>query len=202
MLIVPSPLVSSMSGKTAGLVAASWKGRQYVRRYVIPHNPQSAGQTAVRESLARCVTLWRSLSSIVKTSLNSYGADYRMSGYNTFMSKNRAAEQVPALLKPVPDNPHVPAPNTPAFAAGGAGEIDFTWVDNSGDTCNQILLYCRKDDGSIFNAFAIADANALTITVSGLDTGEDYDCYAWFHYSGAPKVVHGTVAGELAVTAG
>jgi len=180
MLVTPSPLVSSMSGKTAGLVAASWKGRQYVRRHVIPANPNTAAQQAVRNSLARCVLLWRSLAAFTKAWLDSYGADYRMSGYNVFMSKNRALEQVPSNLKPVPDNPHVPVPSdfTAATGAGASGDIDCTWTDDSPTDFDNCRIYARDIAGNIFNA-EIGPGSVLEAgTISGLEPGETYDVYA------------------------
>ena len=195
-----SPLIAGMSGRTADAVFASWKGRNYVRKYVIPHNPQSAAQTLVRESLARCVTLWRSLTAHIKKWLDEYGTDYRMAGYNTFCSKNRALEQVPSALKPVPDNPHVVAPSTLAGAAGAAGEIDVTWVDNAPEDYNQVILLARLVSGAVFEASVEAGAALQAKTLTGLNTGEDYDIYAMW-WNNDDEII-GTAVADMAVTAG
>jgi len=196
-----SPLVASMSGTAADAVMASWKGIQYVRKHVIPHNPQTAAQTLVRESLARCMTLWRSLSGPFKDWLDTYGVDYRLSGWNIFVQKNRAAEQAGTALAPAPANPHVDAPSTLAFAegAGAAGTIDATWVDNSPDGYTRIYFLARRIDEAAFKLIVARDSDELAYTLTGLDAGEDYDCYAAFRH--AVTGVIGTVDSDLAVTA-
>ncbi len=182
MKIVWSPLVASASGTAADAVAASWKGIQYIRKWVCPANPKSAAQVLVRESLARCVTLWRSLLSDAKAWLDTYGVDYRMSGFNVFISKNRVLEQAAGLLKPMPDNPHVPAPSTLAFAtgAGESGDIDVTWVDNAPEDYTRIYFALRLDGEDTFSKIDFALDEDEAHTISGLAAGEDYDCYAYF----------------------
>jgi len=201
MRITPSPLVGRMSGKTAGLVAATWKGRQYVRALVTPANPQSAAQTLVRTSLARCVTLWRSLETEIKAWLNTYATDYRMSGFNTFVQKNRAAEQAGTTLKPVPDHPNCPSPTALAFVegVGAAGTIDLTWTDNSPTAFNQMRVALRLVGGNEFTDFKTFQADAETGIVTGLTAAEDYDCVGMFCDSVA--VEYGTSDGDDDITA-
>jgi len=40
-------------------VYASWRGRQYVRRYVIPANPRTTGQTSVRNAFKLLQNMWK-----------------------------------------------------------------------------------------------------------------------------------------------
>ncbi len=201
MKIKWSPLVGSASGTTADAVAASWKGIQYIRKHVIPHNPKTPAQTLVRESLARCVPLWRSHHINVKTWLNTYGVDYRMSGFNVFMSKSRALEQAGSLIMPVPANPYCPAPSTLAFAEGigAGGDIDVTWVDNAPVDYDGIAFAIRRADGNVFNYYTTRASAGEAEVLSGFDAGEDYDCYAWFVNEVAK--IHGTPDGDLGVTA-
>lgn len=201
MRVTPSPLVGRMSGKTAGLVAATWKGRQYVRAHVIPANPQTAAQTLVRTSLARCVTLWRSLEADFKTWLDEYATGYRMSGFNTFMQKNRAVEQAGTALAPVPAHPNCAAPEALAFVTGvgAGGTIDLTWTDNSPTAFNQLRVCLRLDGGNIFTDFKTFQADAETGIIPGLTAGEDYDCYGF--YVDSVEVEYGTSDSDLAITA-
>lgn len=196
-----SPLVASMSGTAADAVMASWKGIQYVRKHVIPHNPQTTAQMAVRMALARCVTLWRSLSADQKAWLDTYGVDYRLSGFNVFIQKSRALEQAEALLKPVPDNPHEDAPGT--FAAvtgvGIAGDIDVSWVDNSTGPFQKIYLLTRKSGSNVFAPALFPTAADETFTIPGLTAGADYDVYGFFFDHN--NIEFGTSAGVLDVAA-
>lgn len=71
------------------LVYATWKGIDYVRRYVIPANPKSALQQAQRGYLHSGVDKWHALNltELDYTSWNRW-ARYRMkpmSGFNSFV---------------------------------------------------------------------------------------------------------------------
>jgi len=196
-----SPLVASMSGTAADAVMASWKGIQYVRKHVIPHNPQTAAQTLVRTSLARCMTLWRSLTADFKDWLDTYGVDYRLSGWNIFVQKCRALEQAGSLILPMPANPHIPAPSTLAFAtgAGAGGDIDITWVDNAPAASTRIYFLFRLASANIFDKIDYQDSDAEAHTTGGLTAGEDYDCYAF--YADPITGEMGSTDGDLAVAA-
>ncbi len=190
-----------MSGKAADAVASSWKGRAYIRKLVIPHNPKSPAQRAVRESLARCVPLWRSLWVDLKFWLNVYARDYGMAGYNTFMKYNRKLEQAADVLLPMPPNPYAPAPGTfaPVTGVGVAGDIDVTWLDLSPDEMDQIYFILRLAATNVFLYGGLPLAAAETFTISGLTPEAVYDVYAFFR-NGTTKEC-GTSAGVLAVAA-
>lgn len=200
MKIKWSPLVGSASGTTADAVAASWKGIQYIRKHVIPHNPQTDEQMLVRNSLARCVPLWRSLGSEEKAWLNKYGVDYRMSGFNVFMSKCRALEQALELILPMPPNPYEPAPDTFAAAtgAGAGGDIDCTWVDNSSAPFQDIILLTRLSSGNLFDISLHPGADLEAFVISGLTPDTDYDVYAFFRNPNTGEF--GSSTGVLDVT--
>jgi hypothetical protein len=176
-----SPLIAGMSGRAADAVAASWKGRSYVRKYVVPANPNTLAQQAVRDSFAALVPLWRSMGIALKAWLDRYGSGYTMSGFNVFLSKCRALEQTAALIKPVPDNPLCPAPVTFGFAAGGAGIITCTWTDNAPADYTHMVAFARKTDQNNFRAEVAALKGAGTLSLIGLPTPGNYDCYGAFY---------------------
>ncbi|GAJ05127.1 unnamed protein product [marine sediment metagenome] len=188
MLVTPSALVGRLSGRAGGVVAASWKGRQYVRTHVIPANPQTDAQDVVRESFARCLPLWRSLHVIVKEFLDLYGAGYRMSGFNIFVSKNRLLEQTETGLKPVPDVGKIPAPA--AFAAvegaGAGGDIDCTWTPAGPAALTDIGIMARLTDADEFTAFNAPGDGEGAFTISGLEPAGVYDVYAFYLDSSIP----------------
>lgn len=176
-----SPLLAGASGKAADAVAASWKGRAYIRKHVIPANPKTAGQIAVRESMARCVTLWRSLSSTIKAWLDTYGTGYRMSGYNVFVQKCRALEQVPSPLVVVPANPNVAA-LTDLAGTNGDTETVITWTDPTLSGFTKIALILRDEAGVIFSDEILSiDMSAETHTITGLTNGNNYTLYGWLY---------------------
>lgn len=179
MLIRFSPLVSALSGRAADVVAATWKGRAYVRKWVIPFNPQTDEQTEVRDSFRACVTLWRSLGDYVKTFLDTYGVGYAMSGYNIFISKNRAAQQAETEIFPVPPNPRVSA--VPDFAYDSepvAGSCLLTWSDPEFGDFNRTLILHRDKAGVLFLSCDNGTPSATeTITITDLTVGKTYQFF-------------------------
>lgn len=87
MALVTGPLFSvDASGKLAdSLVYAKWKGRNYVREYVIPSNPRSLGQRVGRAMLAFLSQEWSSLSTADKNSWASLGAASSYSPFNAYI---------------------------------------------------------------------------------------------------------------------
>lgn len=64
-----APLLSlDASGQIAKtLVASKWKGRQYMRRYVIPANPQTTAQTAQRGRMTAAAARWHDIAADDRT---------------------------------------------------------------------------------------------------------------------------------------
>jgi len=179
--IIYAPIISEARGKVADCVFSVWKGRPYIRQRVIPANPQTAAQTAVRESLARVVDLWQSIQIQLKEVWNTYGTGYRMSGFNMFMSQNRADEQVPSLLQVgVPNADLDPVVGfAAATGAGAGGDIDLTWTNGTVGADKKIYVLARK---TLTDEFTLEDSDTTLVsadayTISGLDADTEYDIY-------------------------
>lgn len=78
-----------MKNKVGGFVGAKWKGRKYLRAYVVPSNPNTIAQQAVR-SVFKQVT--RLASGINTGVLKPYavGTPANMSPYNRMVQINKA----------------------------------------------------------------------------------------------------------------
>jgi hydrogenase maturation factor len=77
-------------GTLGGVLTGSfWKGVNYIRTRVIPNNPNSSAQQAVRQVMSDGVSKWRfgTIAGAAKTMWESYAAGTGMSGFNRFMSK-------------------------------------------------------------------------------------------------------------------
>ena len=173
-----SPLVTAASGKVKDTVFSKWKGRAYIRARVVPANPQSAAQTLVRESLARCVTMWQSFEAQLKSAWGVYASPYSISGYNAWMKLNRADEQAGDPLTTSPVNPDILAVTDLAAASGsGSGEIDLTWTDPGQGAGYYAYIITRKSGSDEWvvqdSGTTLMSAGAYTIT--GLDAGDAYD---------------------------
>lgn len=175
-----SPLVTAASGKVKDTVFSRWKGRAYIRARVTPANPQSAAQTLVRNSLSRCVDMWQSNVSKIKTAWNLYASPYSMSGYNKFMSANRADEQAANELQTTPVNTDVlPVDTYTAVSGGASGEIDLAWDNGTVGATYKVFVMVRKAGDDFFTVES--DGAVLTsvksLTLTGLAAGISYQVY-------------------------
>ena len=178
MKLTPSAIVARLSGTSGDVVAASWKGRQYVRTRVVPFNPQTDLQIAVRNSMTETVALWQRLSAVLKLAYGIGAKPMQYSGCNDFVKLNRAPLQAatglfgPRLnLDSLPpaegEQPRIAIPQDVA-AVAGVGDIDVTWTDPDQFATNYLgfLLYDTTDDEfavEILDA-ALHSAEAYTLT--------------------------------------
>jgi len=91
MVRVTGPFLSLDARGTLGdiMTASFWRGINYIRQRVIPHNPKTSKQQAIRSVLADGVSKWRfgAISASDKALWNSYAKGKEYSGFNRFMSK-------------------------------------------------------------------------------------------------------------------
>lgn len=71
------------------IVFSVWKGINYVRQYVIPFNPKTVDQTAVRDAFASYVAHWKLLIAGDQTLWNDRVDElgYQMSGFNFYVQQ-------------------------------------------------------------------------------------------------------------------
>jgi hypothetical protein len=79
------------SGKLAGtLVASTWKGIKVMREYVVPANPNTAGQVTQRGYMTACVNAWKNYFTLAAMrtawNLTALTSGMPMSGFNAFVS--------------------------------------------------------------------------------------------------------------------
>lgn len=91
MVRVTGPFLSLDARGTLAdtLTGSFWRGINYIRVRVVPHNPKSTAQTAVRDVLSDGVSKWRfgTISQTNKNWWNTYAAGLGESGFNRFMRK-------------------------------------------------------------------------------------------------------------------
>lgn len=91
---------SGQAGKAG--VFAKWKGRQYRRKYVIPANPKTAMQMAVRGYFTNAVDFWHTLMSIQRRVFSYLATGLVMSGFNLLVSRWQKAATTGATLPAEP----------------------------------------------------------------------------------------------------
>lgn len=76
-------------GRLTGMVGASWKGINYVRKMVIPANPNTAAQQGTRTVFAWLVDKGRRINSTILKP-NLFPVPKKKSQFNEFLSRNKS----------------------------------------------------------------------------------------------------------------
>ncbi|MBA7572896.1 hypothetical protein ES708_14683 [subsurface metagenome] len=92
---------SGQAGKAG--VFAKWKGRQYRRAYVIPANPNTIMQQAIRGYFRNAITAWHTYHSIQRLVFSYLATGLVMSGMNLLVRRWQLAA-TKALTLPIPPN--------------------------------------------------------------------------------------------------
>jgi len=89
MAVLKGPGLSiDASGKFADtLVFSKWKGINYARRWLKPHNPRTDAQRAQRHELATAVFAWQQLDTATQESWNVAAKGLAMSGFNYYVQQ-------------------------------------------------------------------------------------------------------------------
>jgi hypothetical protein len=73
-------------GKT--MVASSWRGVKYMRQHVIPANPRTTAQQAVRSVFALLREMWKLAPAIQAEPWNAFAKGRPFTGMNKFVGEN------------------------------------------------------------------------------------------------------------------
>ena len=89
MAIPTAPLLSfGASGSVAQtIVYSKWKGRPYVRRYVIPSNPKTVAQTLTRDVFAASNSYWKGAPSLFISAWDLFATGQVLTGRNAFTGR-------------------------------------------------------------------------------------------------------------------
>lgn len=90
MVKISNVFGTKFSGKIGkDMVAASWKGHEYVRAFTKPSNPNTDDQKRARGQFADAVKAWQDMSKVQCDFYNAIAL--RMSGFNLFISRYMTA---------------------------------------------------------------------------------------------------------------
>ena len=89
MVRVTGPCFSldARNSMSSAITYSFWRGLNYVRARIIPHNPKSTCQSRIRSVLSVGVSKWRfgHVTESDKTWWNTYAKGLAESGFNRFM---------------------------------------------------------------------------------------------------------------------
>ena len=137
MARVAGPLMSLSASGSIGkaIVYSRWKGRPYVRTWVIPSNPRTGLQTGMRSGITAYPDLWNLHMDATQRALWNEGVEAEaISGFNLMTRvsqrhlRNNYAPCTNFLDQDASGTPA--APVGPAAAQDGR-DMDITWTDEA-----------------------------------------------------------------------
>lgn len=143
MVRCAAPALSIDASGTIGdaVVFSKWKGRNYARVRVIPHNPKSGGQTGVRAMFQFLTKIWDGISSANKATWEDRAKATNISPFNAFISYNQFRWRnfrTPSKVDPAAETSSAPSAPTITATAGvrqitvgitkGATAADWGWL--------------------------------------------------------------------------
>ena len=123
-----------MSMDASGTIAnaatfSKWKGRNYVRARVVPHNPKSVGQVAVRASFKFLAQEWKNIAAGTQALWQPLATALVISTFNAFVRGNQSRWR----------NFKMPSKDPTAASAHTAGVLN-AWTATAGVRQVQLLL--------------------------------------------------------------
>jgi len=123
-----------MSMDASGTIAnaatfSKWKGRNYVRARVVPHNPKSVGQVAVRASFKFLAQEWKNIAAGTQALWQPLATALVISTFNAFVRGNQSRWR----------NFKMPSKD-PTAAAGHTAGVLNAWTATAGVRQVQLLL--------------------------------------------------------------
>lgn len=193
MAVVSAPLLSfGASGSIAKTqVYATWKGRPYARRHVVPSDPRSSEQVITRTAFSFLSSVWKIAPSDVQAPWVKYASGLVMTDRNAFLKKNLPVIRSLSTLDGFIMSPGaagglaVVATITP-----GSGTITITATAPdplpSGWTVVKFVGAAIRDQdpqsGTLYTIHAGTDSSdPYSVALSGLAAG-DWQAAGWFVY--------------------
>lgn len=174
-------------------VYSKWKGRPYVRRYVLPANPNTLQQQATRNAFKWLMEAWKFMPAIATQAWDLYGSSLQITDRNAWAKANTSTLRTATTL----DDLVV----SPAARSGiVAGSMGLTPGD---DQITVALTAPLLPNGwTITSAYALAipqqnpqteadyrmvagddDSSPYSIVLTGLQSAVEYLVGGWFEYA-------------------
>jgi hypothetical protein len=205
-------ILGGFSGKVGSVIGSSWKGIACMRgRAQSVSNPQTEPQLAQRQKFSLVMAFLQTLSEFLKVGFKNYAK--HMSGINAAMGYNLANAITGAYPNFAIDYPNalvsrgsLPAALNQAAASTVAGTVNFTWVNNSGETgasaVDKTLLVVynpAKHQAVTLSQLADRADGTQTVTVPASFTGDLVHCYIGFITANGFELSSSRYAGAVTV---
>lgn len=175
--VISQGILGGFSGKVGPVVGGKWKDIDYMRSYVVPSNPDTPAQQAVRLKFANLVVNARSLlSSLLQPFWDMFYSN--MSGFNAWISQNYSLADATGVIDEtaiMAKGTLEPVPTVTATYDTSNGQIAVTYgsgISGNGDTDDfaQIVVYDKTDKRFFFtfNDVIRGDGSNVVTSTTGL----------------------------------
>ena len=142
------PLLSMDASGSVGeaLTFSKWKGRNYVRRWAVPHNPKSTGQVTIRAAMQLYAALYQTQTSTVISAFEAYAQSAKISPYNAFVQAGVKAWKSAIIVMPDgTEESTLTGTSAPTVtAAAQARGIVWSWTASGAGTDIGYVLSIRQ----------------------------------------------------------
>jgi hypothetical protein len=208
--VIDQGILGGFSGKVGPVVGGKWKDVDYMRGYVVPSNPNTAGQQAVRSKFAALVADARHLLSTI---LQPYWDMFysNMSGYNAWISQNYdladtdgAIDETAIMSKGTLESSSVVGCTYDSVSGGIGFAFDAVPTGNGLGT-DKVVLIVKDTSTEIFyfpdvSAVKRDDGTADGTITTGL-TATNLICFVFFYRGTSSEMVVSDSIGAAAVAA-
>jgi len=211
MGIISKGILGGFSGTVGTVIGGSWKGIDYMRSQPAKRqfNP-TAAQQAQQEKFALVMRFQESMVGLLRITFDNFAN--KMSGYNNAMSYN-LKNAVTGTSSPYSidyslaliSRGDLPNASGPAAAAGTAGNINFSWTDNSGmgqalATDKAILVaYSNTLNLSIYTLAGADRSTGAAILNAATFSGDTVETYIGFISEDGKSIATSLYLGQVTV---
>jgi len=213
MSTIKQGILGGFSGKTGTVIGSSWKGIA-VMRGIAPSiaQPNTAAQLQQRAKFSVMGKFLRPLIPFLRIGFKNQAI--KMSGFNAAMSYNLVnalTGTYPAYevdySKALVSQGNLPGALNPEVTSTTAGEIKYTWADNSSDTNampdDKVLLVVYNP--ARWQAITVGDGNtrtggSQTITLPSTFSGDEVQCFIAFQNANQSVLSNSQFVGGIIVS--
>lgn len=208
--VVTGPLFSlTASGQIAkALVYSTWKGRAYVREYVVGSNPNTLEQRVRRAMMGFLSKFWADLDQTEKDSWITTASGKNISAFNEMVSANmdRQTNELTPTANEVPAGGALTGTINTVAATGGVGKITVVLTNTTNLIAGEYNMVTISDvsfadaaSSANSAAFGLSGASDQTIDITDLEPGTYWISAAVFNQGGT-KSAFVNAASSVTVT--
>lgn len=177
------------------MVTSSWRGVPYMRRYVVPANPQTTAQQTTRTTFSMLREMWKIAPSLARVPWDAFATGRPLLGLNAFVGENlrvlRGETDMNNFIGSPGARGGLPAESVTASAGTATGEVDVSFVTptppNGWTLDSAIAIAFPDQDPSVgFGGPLVAgqdDASQSSVTLSGFASGEALQVAGWLEWT-------------------